>query len=388
MNTYKNKRKKLLYDPCRQIFLQHTPEEEVRQHLINYLINEMEIPPSAISTEYPLNYIDPRSRKRADIVVWNRDRHDNEQALLVLELKAKHIELTEHTLEQVKSYNNILKAKYVGVSNGKYIDLYEVDGENLVLLTDDIHTYSELLKGKVEYTKFRKLKRLPYDLTTYHRYVNHLLEVGYIGEGTPVEMHGFISELQNYILCGEILSSSKYSTSIKEDLSYGTFSFGNASGGNFPGYYRSFIVEDINGNHSIYRIGIFGTPIFKNDRVYGNRTGNSYLCVAVDQSGVSTHILQLNIDKFFRYNKDQKIYNIFHNGRRNGYTNKEVIDKVQQYAPELICNGQIYLGSLPEGKSFTSSTGSQFIERLLLYTSVREKLLQKKKVKKKRLTMK
>src|SRR5690554_1937737 len=126
MKIYKNGRKKLIYDPCRQILLQYTPEEEVRQKIIQGLIEEMEIPRDTISTEFPLNHIDSTSKQRADIVVWNKDRDGNEHALLVLEIKAKHVELTDHTLEQVKSYNEILNAKYIGVSNGKQMQLYEV----------------------------------------------------------------------------------------------------------------------------------------------------------------------------------------------------------------------------------------------------------------------
>lgn len=381
MKIFKNGRKKLIYDPCRQILLQYTPEEEVRQKIIRLLIEEMEIPRDTISTEFALNHIDLSSKQRADIVVWHKDRDGNERALLVLEIKASHIELTNNTLEQVQSYNEILKAKYIGISNGKHIQLYEVNEGSTIPLTNELYTYSELLKGKVEYTKFRELRRLPYELTTYDRYVKFLLKEGYIGEGTPIEMHPFISELQNFILCGEFNKSGRYRTEIVEDLSYGIFSFGNASGGGFPGYYRSFIVKDFNGKHLVYRIGIFGTAVLVNDPVYGNRNGNTYLTVAVDNSGLSTNILQLNIDQFCEYHKQQKSYEIFHNGRRNGLKNHQVIEKVNQLSPELIRNEKIYLGSLPAHGSISIKEGSDFIERLLEYASVRVNLVEKKKKK-------
>ncbi|MEH6945378.1 type I restriction enzyme HsdR N-terminal domain-containing protein [Bacillus sp. JJ722] len=382
MKTYKNKNKKLLYDPCRQTFLQHTPEEKVRQDFIQFLIQDMKIPADSISTEFALNHIDSNSRQRADIVVWSRDREGNETALLVIELKAEHIDLTDHTIDQVKAYNEILKAKYIGVSNGTYVNLYEVNMEGIVPLTDDLYTYSQLLKGNVEYTQFRQLKRLAYDLTTYDRYINHLMNEGYIGDGTPGEMHSFISELQNFILCEEIHSKAQYKTTIIEDLSYGRFSFGNASGGKFPGYYRSFIVKDLDGNHAIYRIGIFGTAVLVNDPIYGNRNGNTYLTVAIDESGNSSNILQLNIDKYFKYSKEHEAYEILHSGRRNGFKNAEVLEYVQHYVPELIKNGKVYLGSLPANRAITSIDGSDFIERLLIYANIREKLAQRKKRKK------
>jgi hypothetical protein len=126
MKIYKNGRKKLLYDPCRQILLQHTPEEEVRQRVLTILIEEMGIPRDTISTEYALGKIDPTTRQRADIVVWNKNRDGDEHALLILEIKASHVELTDHILMQVKSYNEILKAKYIGISNGIQMQLFEV----------------------------------------------------------------------------------------------------------------------------------------------------------------------------------------------------------------------------------------------------------------------
>lgn len=187
MKIFKNNKKKLIYCPCRQIFLQLTPEEEVRQNLINLLINDMKIPAESIDTEYPLIRIDYISKQRADIVVWSKNRNGNRVPLLVLELKAKHIELTDQTLEQVKSYNEILKAKYIGVSNGEYVELYEVNEDKIIPLVDNLYTYSELIKGNVEYTEFRKMKRLTYDLVSYNRYTNYLYNEGYIGEGTLFE---------------------------------------------------------------------------------------------------------------------------------------------------------------------------------------------------------
>lgn len=378
MKIFKNGRKKLLYDPCRQRLLQYTPEEEVRQKIIQVLLEDMKIPREALMTEYALNKIDPTSRQRADIVVWHKDRENNEHALLVLEIKANHIELTNHTLEQVQSYNEVLKAKYIGISNGKQMQLYEVNDGNTIPLTDELYTYTELLKGKVEYTKFRELRRLPYELTTYARYVKFIFNEGYIGDGTSEKLHPFISELQNFILCGEVHISGRYRTQIVEDLSYGIFTFGNASGGGFTGYYRSFIVKDISGKHSVYRIGIFGSAALVNDPVYGNRKGNTQLMVAVDNSGLSTSILQLNIDQFCQYDKHQDSYVIFHNGRRNGFTNHQVLEKVKQYAPELVLNEKVFLGSLSAHDSISNKDGSDFIERLIEYASVRVSLVEKK----------
>jgi hypothetical protein len=388
MKTYKSKKGKLLYCPCRKIFLQYTPEEEVRQNLLQYLIYEMEIPADSINTEFPLSYLDSKSKKRADIIVWYKDREGHEFPLLVLELKAEHIALTNQTLEQVISYNEIIKAKYIGISNGLDVQLYEDNAGEIVPLTNDLYSYTQLLKGNVQYTKFRRLNRLSYELTTYDRYIDFLYKEGYIGEGTSKEMQPFIAELQNFILCEKIQPSYKYKTSIVEDLSTGIFTYGSASGsrGNYTGFHRSFIVKDLDKNHSIYRIAIFGSGVLKNDPVYGNRKGNTYLNVAIDDSGTGANVLQLNIDMFFRYDKKNDCFEATHNGRRNGYKNVEVFEFVQKYAPELIKDEKIYLGTLPANRSITPYDGSEFIERLLTYANIREKLNQKGKKKNKMIT--
>ncbi len=72
---------------------------------------------------------------------------------------------------------------------------------------------------------------------------------------------------------------------------------------------------------------------------------------------------------------------IFHNGRRNGFTNHQVIEKVRQFSPNLIVDEKIYLGSLPAQGSILVKEGSDFIERLVEYASLRVSLAEKKRKK-------
>ena len=72
-----------------------------------------------------------------------------------------------------------------------------------------------------------------------------------------------------------------------------------------------------------------------------------------------------------------------HNGRRNGFKNHQVIEDVNKFSPQLIVDEKIYLGSLPAHGSISIKDGSDFIERLVEYASVRVNLAEKKKKKKK-----
>ncbi|MBM7650474.1 hypothetical protein JOC78_003466 [Bacillus ectoiniformans] len=378
---YRNKRGKLLYCPCRKVFLHHTPEEEIRQKVLAILIEEMGIPADSIDTEYPLSQFNPQLKTRADIIVWQRDRMGNEKPLLVLEVKAAHIPLTDHALEQVRDYNQTIQAKYIGTTNGNETYLFEEKEGELLPLADEFYSYKRLIEGQVTYISYQKMKRIPYNLTTYDRYVNFLRNEGYIGEGTPEKLHPFIAELQNYLLTGQITIQDQQ-ISIVEDLGCGIFSFGNAAGGAFTGYYRSLILKDLDRHHKIYRIGIFGTAATQNDPVLGNRSGNTTLNVAIEDMGTGSFVLQLNIDQFIVHQLEDQTYHIYHNGRRNGYKNSEVIAKVEKHGPYLIKQDKIYLGSLPANRTITEKDASLFISNLILYANVHEKLRKKRKKKK------
>jgi hypothetical protein len=54
-------------DPCRKIFLLRTPEEDIRQKSIIFLINEMKVPIEFIDTEVPMSYFKEGATGRADI---------------------------------------------------------------------------------------------------------------------------------------------------------------------------------------------------------------------------------------------------------------------------------------------------------------------------------
>lgn len=371
MKLYENKKEKYYYCPCRKMFLLKTPEEEVRQRVLRHLIDRMDVPANLISSEYRLSKIDGKLKKRADIVVWSEGK-----PLLVIEVKASHIALTEQVLTQVKSYNKILGAKYVGISNGNEIKLYEskVGIMNPIPISEDLISYAKLVKGNVEKIRIKEMKRLPYELVTYERYVKFVKDSGYIADDTPAIYHPFLAEFQNYILKGEMKFHEKYGISILKDLFYGYFTFENASGGGYPGYYRSFIIKDFLGDDAIYRIGIFGTNSYKNDPLYGNRKGATYLNIAIDRSGKATNLLQLNFDKFADFDDTQNKFRFWHDGRRSRVKNSKTIEALREWSPKLLMNKKVDLGLLPSNEQLTSRNTSDFMERILAYAAVRNTL--------------
>ena len=89
-----------------------TPEEWVRQHVVEYLVQEKGAPRSLIAVEMTLTY--NRLSKRADIVVFKRSG----QPGLVVECKAPEVSISQETFDQVARYNMQLQVPYVVVTNG------------------------------------------------------------------------------------------------------------------------------------------------------------------------------------------------------------------------------------------------------------------------------
>lgn len=102
-----------IFDSLRKKYLIVTPEEWVRQHMIRYLIEYHNYPRSLFALEKGLYY--NKLQKRTDILVLDR----NGLPFLLIECKAPDIKLSQKTVEQVAIYNSQIKARYLGITNGK-----------------------------------------------------------------------------------------------------------------------------------------------------------------------------------------------------------------------------------------------------------------------------
>lgn len=122
-----------IWDLIRRKFIQLSPEEWVRQHFINFLITEHKIPILFFSLEHRQQY--NSLDKRSDIIVWDKDLNP----LLLIECKASHIEITQSTLMQLNSYNDGLKASYIGITNGMQHFFYKKE-ENQYLQIERLPT--------------------------------------------------------------------------------------------------------------------------------------------------------------------------------------------------------------------------------------------------------
>jgi hypothetical protein len=101
-----------IFDPFRKRYLVLNPEEWVRQHFLQYLVQDKKYPASLIRIETALKY--NQLVKRADILVHNKLGNPH----LMVECKAPTVKITQDAFDQVARYNMTFKVKYLVVTNG------------------------------------------------------------------------------------------------------------------------------------------------------------------------------------------------------------------------------------------------------------------------------
>jgi hypothetical protein len=101
-----------IFDVVRKKFVVLQPEEWVRQHCIQYLIQEKNYPISLINVEKVV--LINGLKKRYDIVIFD----SNGRLVLVVECKAPKVKISQTTFDQIARYNLTLKAHYLMVTNG------------------------------------------------------------------------------------------------------------------------------------------------------------------------------------------------------------------------------------------------------------------------------
>lgn len=108
----------LIFDDIRKKWFRLTPEEWVRQNIIQYLIQVLQYPAAlmAIEKEIKLGEL----KKRCDIVIYK----DN-QPWMIVECKELNVPMSEAVLQQILNYNMTLKVPFIAISNGNQTWLAE-----------------------------------------------------------------------------------------------------------------------------------------------------------------------------------------------------------------------------------------------------------------------
>jgi hypothetical protein len=110
---FKNSENKVsIFDDIRKKFIILTPEEWVRQNVLQFLMIDKKYPKSLINVEKVLKV--NGLVKRYDIVVYNSDG----SIFILIECKSPEVEISQSTFDQIARYNMTMKSNYLMLTNG------------------------------------------------------------------------------------------------------------------------------------------------------------------------------------------------------------------------------------------------------------------------------
>jgi hypothetical protein len=353
-------RKKLIY---------LTPEEEIRQKFIAFLIEKLLVPVNMIQTEVPMSHLVKGEKGRADIIVYYNDKMANNlKPLLVVECKAPDVQLIDDVFLQAYNYADNIGANYIMVTNGEELVIEKwKEQDDTYEVVSNLPSYHDMLLEEnivIETVVPDDWQRRPFSNLKDENVLRTFAEN--IGVDTPTEYSSFcmnlIELLWDYAKPFPLVE--RYGFKVIKDIGIRYTSFGNAAGFDWTGEYRSIIVEISNGNHIIISFNI----------LYG------YIIVAIDDEAKSHNSLQLKIKTHVTI-KDSVIYYIQHNGRMTvgklgQIKSKAVLEYITNEEPSFIVNNRVQLGHVENSKLFTWEDPGvlDLFLRLIRYGLLRDEL--------------
>ena len=135
----KQNNKNYVFDRLRKQFTRLTPEEFVRQHFINYLIEHKNYPEALMANEVMIEV--GNLKKRCDTILYDRFMNP----ALVVEYKSPAVKITQETFDQIVMYNTTLRVPWLIVSNGLQHFCCKIDYEKGgYLFQSEIPNYQNL----------------------------------------------------------------------------------------------------------------------------------------------------------------------------------------------------------------------------------------------------
>jgi Type I restriction enzyme R protein N terminus (HSDR_N). len=113
----------LIFDAFRKRWIILTPEEWVRQNILQYITEIKKYPLKLIAIEKEISL--GELKKRCDVVVYDR----NALPWMIIECKEMNAVINSKVLEQILRYHITLPANYLVITNGIYCFGFEKKDE-------------------------------------------------------------------------------------------------------------------------------------------------------------------------------------------------------------------------------------------------------------------
>jgi hypothetical protein len=120
----------VIFDELRKQWVKLTPEEWVRQNIIQYFIQIKQYPAAFMGIEKEIKL--GELKKRFDLLLYNT----NHQPWMLVECKSMDVQLTADVLEQVIRYHASVPVTYLLITNGSYTYCWEKKEGRLLELTE------------------------------------------------------------------------------------------------------------------------------------------------------------------------------------------------------------------------------------------------------------
>lgn len=146
-HIYKIESQQTYFDPVRKKYVVATERETVRQRVVQWLIQELDVPQRMIRIGEKLSYYGLNFRHRADIVIERYDRAENtSRPVAVVECKALETPLNDAAFNETFDYAEKLACDYCILTNGEELYCFYLDAENYIEL-DSVPNYHEMSKA-------------------------------------------------------------------------------------------------------------------------------------------------------------------------------------------------------------------------------------------------
>lgn len=349
-----------------------TPEEQVRQRVLHWLINTKSWEKVRLELERAYRWeSDPnRSHIRPDIELMD----ENGNVVVVVECKRKEVPLSQAVDDQAKEYAVKSAAPYIWVTNGeehRFLERVEHQWKE-VRSIEPLGEEYEPSTGRIVFPNIR-------DVAATKRYFEQMCLARLNNEGMTGQ-RDFTLALYKAIFdpLNDERGRFPYSSDGVYVLEYEGVAFRNfknRSGGGYHARYADFIAAT-RGRLEAVSVAV-------------NHGGGDkfYLCVGVSKAERKHHALQLDIRKYSEWDAEKRCWHVWHDGRMPEVKDRTVMDALRESG----CGHWIrarrrkemaYLGELPEAEAVTWENTREFLANLLHYGIIRTNLREAQAVRK------
>ena len=343
-----------------------TPEEQVRQRVLHWLINTKSWQNLRLEKAYRWESDPNRSHIRPDIELLD----DDENVVVVVECKHENVPLSEAANHQAIEYAIKSAAPHIWVTNGKeHRFLERVDGRwQAVSSIAPLGEEYEPPTGRVAFPNVQ-------DAAEVESYFEQM-DLATLNEQAMTKERDFTLALHKAIfdvLNEDHVEQMPFSSEGVHLLEYAGIAFhefSNRGGGRYYTRYADFVAATRG------RVEALSVAV---NAWYGAGVGIR-LCVGVSKAERKHHALQLDFAKNCEWSAERQCWDVYHDGTMSQIKSSVVMDAVREsgcghwiYADESH-KEWIYLGELPEAEAVTWENTRKFLANLLHYGIIRTNL--------------